>query len=292
MNGKPPCGGRMVVKMNFAALRYEELALNAFPVLHTEVYDGWILRFSSGADFRGNCVMPLYLSTRAYEDKITYCEEKFSERSLPCVFKMTTNVASSLDQQLAMRGYEMTGKTRIMECRLDSYEGVREAVFDGNRTGAQTDRTREGLSIPDGTQITLSHRLERDWLEAFLYLDGMDEKMDPDTARAMLEAIRNPVYCAAVYEEGRIVGCGLGVMEDGKMGLYDIRVKSEFRRLGIGGAICRAMMDEGKRNGLDTVYLQVSASNRPAAALYEGLGFTDVYTCWYRVKEPPECEGI
>lgn len=39
--------------MNFAALRYEELALNAFPVLHTEVYDGWILRFPAGRPMRG-----------------------------------------------------------------------------------------------------------------------------------------------------------------------------------------------------------------------------------------------
>lgn len=72
--------------MNFNALRYEELTLNAFPVLHTEVYDGWILRFSGGEGYQGNCISPLYLSTRAYEDKIDYCENKFREKGLPCVF--------------------------------------------------------------------------------------------------------------------------------------------------------------------------------------------------------------
>lgn len=66
--------------MNFAALRYEELALNAFPVLHTEVYDGWILRFSEGKGYQGNCISPLYLSTKSYEDKINYCENKFEEK--------------------------------------------------------------------------------------------------------------------------------------------------------------------------------------------------------------------
>lgn len=253
--------------MNFAALRYEELALNAFPVLHTEVYDGWILRFSEGKSYSGNCVTPLYLSTRAYEDKIDYCEQKFSDRSLPCVFKMTANVSSSLDQQLAMRGYEQAGKTRIMECRLDQL----------------AEEDWQAPSCPE-TEITLSHRLEEDWLDAFLKLDGMDGVSDPVSARAMLEAIRTPVYCAAIYEGSSIVGCGLGVVEDGRIGLYDIRVRDGLRRLGIGAAICRAIMKEGIREGADTAYLQVLASNRPAAALYESLGFEEVYTCWYRVK--------
>ena len=45
------------------------------------------------------------------------------------------------------------------------------------------------------------------------------------------------------------------------------------------------MIKEGKRNGLDAVYLQVLASNHPATALYEKLGFTEVYTYWYRTRE-------
>lgn len=55
--------------MNFAALRYEELSLNTFPSLHTQVYDGWILRFREDGDWHDSCVLPLYLSTRSYEDK-------------------------------------------------------------------------------------------------------------------------------------------------------------------------------------------------------------------------------
>lgn len=251
--------------MNLAALRYEELALNAFSALHTEVYDGWLLRFAQGAGYPANCVIPLYLSTRAYEDKIAYCEEKFSARRLPCVFKMTANVASSLDQQLALRGYEMEGKTRIMECALSPYKGQR-------------------TKTADRTQITLSRTLEPGWLEALLNLEDMNERQEAKEARIMLEAIRNPVYCAAVYENSRIVGCGLGVLEDGKIGLYDIRVEEGMRKLGIGSAICRAIMEEGAENGADTAYLQVGVSNRAALALYESLGFNEVYTYWYRVR--------
>ena len=274
--------------MNFNALRYEELTLNAFPVLHTEVYDGWILRFSGGEGYQGNCISPLYLSTRAYEDKIDYCENKFREKGLPCVFKMTPNVPAALDQQLAMRQYELEDKTYIMECSLISEE--EQALPSGSHMGE--DDAQEN-NILAKTEIRLSREIDDNWLEAFLTLEGMDKDICPGTARAMLNAIRKPVYCAALYENetshgskadcGRIVGCGLGVVEDNKIGIYDIRVDSSFRQNGIGARICRAIMEEGKKEGAQKAFLHVSASNRPAVRLYRGLGFEEAYTYWYRV---------
>ncbi len=280
--------------MNFNALRYEELTLNAFPVLHTEVYDGWILRFSGGEGYQGNCISPLYLSTRAYEDKIDYCENKFREKGLPCVFKMTPNVPAALDQQLAMRQYELEDKTYIMECSLTSEDSLSseeaQVLPSGSPTGE--DGAQEN-NILAKTEIRLSREIDDNWLEAFLTLEGMDKDICPETARAMLNAIRKPVYCAALYENetshgskadcGRIVGCGLGVVEDNKIGIYDIRVDSSFRQNGIGARICRAIMEEGKKEGAQKAFLHVSATNRPAVRLYQGLGFDEAYTYWYRV---------
>ena len=280
--------------MNFNALRYEELTLNAFPVLHTEVYDGWILRFSGGEGYQGNCISPLYLSTRAYEDKIDYCENKFREKGLPCVFKMTPNVPAALDQQLAMRQYELEDKTYIMECSLTSEDSLSseeaQVLSSGSPTGE--DGAQEN-NILAKTEIRLSHEIDDNWLEAFLTLEGKDKDICPETARAMLNAIRKPVYCAALYENeishgsnadcGRIVGCGLGVVEDNKIGIYDIRVESSFRQNGIGARICRAIMEEGKKEGAQKAFLHVSATNRPAVRLYQGLGFEEAYTYWYRV---------
>lgn len=280
--------------MNFNALRYEELTLNAFPVLHTEVYDGWILRFSGGEGYQGNCISPLYLSTRAYEDKIDYCENKFREKGLPCVFKMTPNVPAALDQQLAMRQYELEDKTYIMECSLTSEDSLssEEAQVLPSASPTGEDGAQEN-NILAKTEIRLSREIDDSWLEAFLTLEGMDKDICPETARAMLNAIRKPVYCAALYENetshgsnadcGRIVGCGLGVVEDNKIGIYDIRVDSSFRQNGIGARICRAIMEEGKKEGAQKAFLHVSATNRPAVRLYQGLGFEEAYTYWYRV---------
>ena len=73
-------------------------------------------------------------------------------------------------------------------------------------------------------------------------------------------------------------------MEDNKIGIYDIRVDSGFRQNGIGARICRAIMEEGRKEGACKAFLNVAASNYPALRLYQSLGFEEVYTCWYRVQ--------
>ena len=207
---------------------------------------------------------------------------------------MTPNVPAALDQQLAMRQYELEDKTYIMECSLTSEDSLSseeaQVLPSGSPTGE--DGAQEN-NILAKTEIRLSREIDDNWLEAFLTLEGMDKDICPETARAMLNAIRKPVYCAALYENeishgsnadcGRIVGCGLGVVEDNKIGIYDIRVESSFRQNGIGARICRAIMEEGKKEGAQKAFLHVSASNRPAVRLYQGLGFEEAYTYWYRV---------
>ena len=220
--------------MNFAALRYEELSLNTFPSLHTQVYDGWILRFREDGDWHDSCVLPLYLSTCSYKDKIDSCERKFAARSLPCAFKMTSNVPSALDQQLEQRGYALMGKTRVLECQAD-----------GLMVHPQCEKERQ--QNPDV-------RKKGNRIEAF------------------------------ICEKGEIIARGLGVFEEDTLGLYDIHVNREHRRKGAGTAICRALMEEGFRNGAKSTHLQVLASNLEALSLYRSLGFQEIYLYWYRVK--------
>ena len=224
--------------MNLAALRYEELSLNTFPSLRTEVYDGWILRFCEGKSRFDSCVLPLYLSTRAYEEKIDSCERKFAAHSLPCIFKMTSNVPSALDQQLEQRGYALTGKTRVLECTRDSFLSNQE---------------RRG-------------RKEKQWPK-------------PDCSR------RENRLELSISKNGTLLGRGLAVFEEDTAGLYDISVNREYRRKGMGTAICRALMEESFRRGARSIHLQVPASNLEALSLYHSLGFQEIYLYWYRAKE-------
>lgn len=68
----------------------EETSLAGLPALTTEFYDGWLLRQSRGYTRRANSVWPLYASTLKIEEKIAYCEARYSDVGLPCVFKLVS----------------------------------------------------------------------------------------------------------------------------------------------------------------------------------------------------------
>lgn len=246
--------------MNKEILQIEELSINAFPAILTELYDGWILRYSNGYTYRGNSINPLYSSTIDLENKIEYCECKYFEKELPCVYKMTENAGERLDRELEKRGYTIEKSADIMGCEIDK------------STQFQVENIIINLDMTD------------EWLDGFLKLNGTIEENIKSTAKTMISNIQNPVICVSINEGETMVACGLGVIESRKVGLYDINVMEQYRRKGLGTKICKAIINEGIKNGVDTAYLQVTSLNKKAIQLYNSLGFKRVYTYWYRVK--------
>ena len=82
-----------------------------------------------------------------------------------------------------------------------------------------------------------------------------------------------------------MVACGLGVIERGNVGLYDIFVDAGCRRRGLGGDICTAIMRAGREQGCRRAYLQVLSDNVGARAMYRLLGYRETYEYWFRTKE-------
>lgn len=69
---------------------------------------------------------------------------------------------------------------------------------------------------------------------------------------------------------------------DGWGGLYGLAVDPAARRRGHATAVMRTLFQRARRLGVRRIWLQVSASNRPALTLYQRLGFTTVTTYHYR----------
>lgn len=53
---------------------------------------------------------------------------------------------------------------------------------------------------------------------------------------------------------------------------------------GYGLRLVHALLDWGKSQGAGTAYLQVVTSNTTAIALYERLGFSELYRYHYRLQ--------
>ena len=58
--------------------------------------------------------------------------------------------------------------------------------------------------------------------------------------------------------------------------VMNVAVAPEFRRQGVGEGLMVALMDALRAKGMESLTLEVRASNSPAIALYDRLGFTEV----------------
>ena len=90
--------------------------------------------------------------------------------------------------------------------------------------------------------------------------------------------------CASIWNNGKIIATGLGILDRDYIGLYAIHVREDFRHKGYARQICTALLKEGKKKGATRAYLQVVEGNTPARSLYESLGLNFVYTYWFRVQ--------
>jgi ribosomal protein S18 acetylase RimI-like enzyme len=256
--------------------RIEEASLNAWPALQQLLFDGWILRFSRGYTKRANSVNPLYGSSLEAEAKIAACERLYAARGLSTIFRLTPfSQPSYLDQLLADRNYRKIDLTYVLLLDLADWD-------PSARPAAE-----------------LGEENVDDWIEAFCRLQGSRVEQH-QTHKEILQAIPARRFLAslplnspdlrALAKEGaarQIVACGLGVLEDGYFGLFDLITAPLCRSLGHGTSLVSGMLRWAQENGAAHAYLQVMDRNVSASRLYARLGFRRAYEYWYRVSDAP-----
>jgi ribosomal protein S18 acetylase RimI-like enzyme len=106
-----------------------------------------------------------------------------------------------------------------------------------------------------------------------------------DALSAAIERAKSyplPHLGAIIRRQGQAVACGLAKLEDARVGLFAVHTAPTHRRQGLGRAIVGALLAEASRQGSQIAYLQVTADNEAALALYRCFGFAPVYDYWYR----------
>ena len=96
----------------------------------------------------------------------------------------------------------------------------------------------------------------------------------PWTERAFLDALDRDYYLFLKAEtEGVFVGC-CGCMRSFETGeITNVTVRQAYRRQGIARRMLMALMELGRREGIERFTLEVRCSNEGAIALYHSLGF-------------------
>ncbi len=243
---------------------YEELQINAFPALQPVLYDGWAVRFGGGFTYRVNCAGPVYPEVLNPADKIRHVEQLYR------------------DSGRSMASFRM--HDGMDPGRLTQYQQLLdEAGYGTDRDGNIFVDDLADFSFRPRTEVVISDTMDDDWLDGFLTMNGTADAQR-DAARIMLKNISYPIAAAAIIEDGKMSACGLGVMERGYVGLYDIYVDSSQRRRGLGTDICAAIMHYGKDRGCHTAYLQVLSDNPGARTRYRKRGSRETYEYWFRLK--------
>ena len=100
---------------------------------------------------------------------------------------------------------------------------------------------------------------------------------DPWSENSVASELKNPLSCWLVAEEDGVVAGYIGsqtVMDESDM--MNVAVHPDHRRKGVAESLVNELIEALKKRGSRCLTLEVRASNEPAKALYEKLGFVQV----------------
>jgi ribosomal-protein-alanine N-acetyltransferase len=99
-------------------------------------------------------------------------------------------------------------------------------------------------------------------------------------ARVLRPLQQSKTFDLAGYVVARLVA--------GELHINNVAVRDEYRRREIGSTLLNHILEEGKRAGAETAFLEVRAGNSIAQALYEKCGFRPIGTRRNYYFEPVE----
>ncbi len=253
----------------------EQLSLNAVPSQKTLLYDGWVIRLSDGVTKRANSINPLFssqdfscqnlTSKQKIEQKLDFCATLYQQHNLPIVYKLTKqSYPNHLDRVLADKGYVLIDKTSVQTYDL-------------------TQCANSIADISKDIHINIETDFNELWLNNFLRFNQYSTSKKQGFTN-ILKSIALPTAFVSIYHDNKQIACGVGVLEGGFIGLFDLAVDMKYRGQGYGRLLVEQLLAYGKMRGCHTAYLQVVLDNNIARNLYQSIGFVEQYQYWYRIK--------
>lgn len=133
---------------------------------------------------------------------------------------------------------------------------------------------------------TLGDTPDAAWMAMFLG-EGLDPVDGASRARSLSRA--TGTRYASLRENGHTLACGAASFGQGWLGVHGMRTAAAQRGRGLAARVLRAMAREAAQRGIPQAFLQVDASNAPALALYQRLGFSTAwpYAYWRQPDRSP-----
>ena len=251
--------------MNINEIReMEKKAANGWVANETIEYDGWEMRFGNGYTGRANSVSVYEDSTKRMEDKVTYCENIYASKGLPCNFKVTEE-DKELSEYLLQRGYKVVTPSDVMILDTDNDE------FAGVYANGLSEIKRN----------VIFSNTPSEWFDPYFEFEGFtDEKKIEAYKQFHANTKVTKLYVTLLYE-GKTAAVASCAIEGEYSLLHNVIVDSKYRGLGLGKKLCLAAILKSKEMGAKYSYLQVIKDNEVAVNLYKKLGYKKVYEYCY-----------
>lgn len=249
MNDPRPPDGEPSVAL---VAELDRLQLRAWPAAHEETLGGWRLRFTNGVTRRANSVLPHGPTPPDIEDAIARVEAAYAERGLKPRFLVSPAASPpELDTVLADGGYAAEAATLVQTAGLPL----------------------RPLPVAKGIEVEVGD-FDEAWLSAYAAAESLTPG-EVEGRRGIHRRIRADAGCATARVDGRTVGVGSVVVEDGWAGIHNMATATGFRRRGAARAVLSALLEWAAVRGATHSYLAVMETNEAARALYEGSRLHD-----------------
>ena len=238
--------------------KFEEHLLNSWPSQRTVMCNGWIFRRANGYTKRANSACAV-AAQRVFSSTLDHAETFYASFGSATIFRMTPLAGAEPDRMLENRGYRVVDETIVKTTPLSGAYARDPSVQIGS---ACSDIWETGYAD--------AHALDEGQRQAH---------------RAILDGIAPlPTAFAQVHDGDRAIAFGLGVIERGSLGLFDIVTVPDARRKGAARKLVAGLMNWGSTQGARAAWLGVIADNEKALPLYEQFGFRECYRYHYRVS--------
>ncbi len=243
------------------AWRVEEACLNAWPALRQALFGGWVLRFSDGLTRRANSANPLGIERSDPDTLIDGCEAFYRYQRQPTILRLPSLIGPAIDERLAVRGYRSEGLSLVLYGAIAAMPAARDPA------------------------VRLWPHPSAEWLTAMAGLQGQT-KQQAGLYRRIVGALAIPAAFAVLVEADGVAALAFGAIHAGVICYESVVSDPRRRRQGYARRIIASLAAWAEDHGAAAACLEVEAANLPALALYDRLGFRELYRYHYR-REPP-----
>jgi GNAT superfamily N-acetyltransferase len=224
--------------------------------LEEERLGDWLLRAGGGFTGRANSVLVTGRPPAALPDAVAAVTRWYTDRGLRPRAQVPLPGAEEADAAFAAAGWERDEDVLVLSAPLDGWPAPTARV--------------DLADAPDDA-----------WLTGYRYRGSTL----PPVARQVLMGADRPVFASVrlAAEPAPPAAVARGAVVEELLVVTAVTVDEAARRRGLATSVMAALADWARPLGATSCVLQVVASNAPALALYDRLGFREHHRYHYRL---------